>query len=159
MSIRELLIETFVHMPPMQILEGLSSDDAVRVPMAGLHAIASIVGHMEFWQSWFLKRCEGQGVAMPGNAAEGWPAVTADQWLDLLARFESGLAHAVSLGDDRARLDAPVTPAIEFPPLAHYTVRDALMHMAQHNSHHLGQIVTARQILGCWPPPAGSFTW
>jgi uncharacterized damage-inducible protein DinB len=159
MSIRGQLIETLVHMPPMQILDGLSGEQAVRVPFAGLHDIAALVAHMEFWQSWFLERCEGNAVAMATSAADGWPAVTADQWPDLVSRFESGLARAAALGDERDRLNRQVTPAIEFPPLAAYTVREALTHMAQHNSHHLGQIVTARQILGCWPPAAGSFTW
>ena len=32
----------------------------------------------------------------------------------------------------------PVSPPIEFPPLANYTVGDALVHVATHNSHHLG---------------------
>jgi uncharacterized damage-inducible protein DinB len=31
--------------------------------------------------------------------------------------------------------------------------------MAAHNSHHLGQVVLLRQILGAWPPPSGSYTW
>jgi uncharacterized damage-inducible protein DinB len=29
--------------------------------------------------------------------------------------------------------------SIELRPLGNYTVRDALVHVAQHNSHHLGQ--------------------
>jgi uncharacterized damage-inducible protein DinB len=84
-------------------------------------------------------------------SAEGWPA--------LVARFDAGLERAARIGEDEARLARPVTPALEFPPLAHYTVRDALVHIAQHNSHHLGQIITTRQLLKAWPPPAGSWTW
>ena len=51
------------------------------------------------------------------------------------------------------------TPPIEHPPLAGYTVRDAIEHMAAHNSHHLGQVVLLRQMLGACPPPSGSYTW
>ena len=36
---------------------------------------------------------------------------------------------------------------------------DALVHIAQHNSHHLGQVVSARQFLELWPPRAGGWTW
>lgn len=36
---------------------------------------------------------------------------------------------------------------------------DALVHVATHNSHHLGQVVLLRQLHGAWPPPAGSWTW
>jgi hypothetical protein len=31
--------------------------------------------------------------------------------------------------------------------------------MATHTAHHLGQIIVLRQLLGAWPPPAGSWTW
>jgi uncharacterized damage-inducible protein DinB len=52
-----------------------------------------------------------------------------------------------------------VTPAIEFPPLADYTIRDAMVHVGVHTAHHLGQVVVLRQLMGLWPPPAGSWTW
>lgn len=51
--------------------------------------------------------------------------------------------------DDAARRVPGITHSIE----------DALIHVAQHNAHHLGQVVTLRQVLGCWPPPGGSYTW
>jgi uncharacterized damage-inducible protein DinB len=63
------------------------------------------------------------------------------------------------VGDNPDRLDAPIAPAIEYPPLARHTVREALVHVSTHNAHHLGQVITLRQILGTWPPPSGSFTW
>jgi uncharacterized damage-inducible protein DinB len=128
MAIREMLLDTFVHMPPAHALGDLGPDDAVRVPAEGLHSIAALLGHMEYWQAWFLDRIEGQ-------------------------------SHAAALGSDADRLDAPLSPAIEFPPLAHYTVRDALVHLAQHNSHHLGQVIMVRQLLRRWPPPQGAWTW
>lgn len=159
MPLRELLVDTFVHMPPLGALAAIASEDAVRPPAEGLHSVAAILAHMEFWQAWFLDRCEGTAVPMAAAAAAGWPDVSAEGWPALVARFEAGLTRATSLGDDKARLDAPVTPGIEFPPLAHYTVRDALIHVAQHNSHHLGQIITTRQLLARWPPPSGSWTW
>ena len=37
------------------------------------------------------------------------------------------------------------------------TKRDVLV--ATHNAHHLGQVILLRQLLGAWPPPAGSWTW
>ena len=85
--------------------------------------------------------------------------LAADSWALIEKQFIEGLEHAVALGGDEARLHAPISPAIEFPPLASYTIRDALVHMAHHNAHHLGQIVTLRQIMGLWPPPSGGWTW
>ena len=159
MPIRELLLDTIAHKPPLEILEAVAPDEAVRSPAEGLHSIAAILAHMEFWQSWSLGRCEGSAVPIVAHAEMGWPDVAVDGWPALLARFEAGLMRAVALGEDAARLSRRVTPPIEFPPLAHYTIHDALVHIAQHNSHHLGQIITNRQLLRSWPPPSGSFTW
>jgi uncharacterized damage-inducible protein DinB len=61
--------------------------------------------------------------------------------------------------DRQRRFRETDRPPIEHPPLAGYTLRDAIEHMAAHNSHHLGQVVLLRQMLGAWPPPSGSYTW
>jgi uncharacterized damage-inducible protein DinB len=31
--------------------------------------------------------------------------------------------------------------------------------MAQHNSHHTGQVIVLRQMMAIWPPPSGGLTW
>jgi uncharacterized damage-inducible protein DinB len=96
---------------------------------------------------------------MVTSAASGWPAVAPGSWNDVESRFREGLDRAVALGDDTSRLDRPITPAIQFPPIANYTVRDGLVHIATHNAHHLGQVIVLRQMMGLWPPPAGSWTF
>ena len=159
MPIRELVLETYVHLAPLKMLEDLEGADAVRTPLPHMHSVAGLVAHMHFWQQWFLQRCAGEAVPMASRAADGWPTVTSAGWPGLFAKFERGLRAAAALGDDVAALDRPLHPAIEFPPLAGYTRRDALVHLAQHNSHHLGQVVSARQFIGLWPPRAGSWTW
>jgi uncharacterized damage-inducible protein DinB len=156
MGPRELLVDTYVHIPPRHALERLATADAERHPSGAPHSVAEIVAHLAFWQDWFLARCEGDARPMVDHAAAGWPAVAAGHWPEIQARFLGGLERAVALGE---RDDRPVAPAIDFPPLAHYTVRDALTHVAQHNAHHLGQVVLLRQLMGLWPPPAGSWTW
>jgi uncharacterized damage-inducible protein DinB len=160
MSLRELLVETFIYMPPERALEGLSSEMAERHASATVHSIAEIVAHMTFWQEWFIRRLRGESEPMAPSAALGWPAVEPSSWPVLRDRFVRGLDEAAAIGQQgAARLDALVTPAIEYPPLAHLTVRDALVHIATHNAHHMGQVITLRQVLGVWPPPAGSWTW
>jgi uncharacterized damage-inducible protein DinB len=159
MHARELLVQPIAHIAPARAIEGLSVQHAHRRVHGGPHSIAEIVAHMAFWQEWFIDRCIGVHAPIAAKAAAGWPDVTDGSWPDLEQRFVHGLERAVALGEPESRLDAPVAPAIEFPPLSHYTVRDALTHMAQHNAHHLGQVIVLRQVLGTWPPPAGSYTW
>lgn len=157
MHARELLIDTYPHIPPAKALENLTTDEAERRLPGPSHSVAEIVAHMAFWQQWFCRRCEGTAAPMAASAAVGWPVVAAGSWPSIQERFVAGLEHAVTLaGTDPDRI---VTPAIEFPPLAHYSVRDALVHIAQHNAHHLGQIILLRQIMNRWPPPSGSWTW
>ena len=159
MPIRDLVLDTVVHLAPLAIIEDLSAADAILPPAPRMHSVAGLVGHMDFWQRWFLARCRGVATPMAAHAADGWPIVTAADWPALRRRFEEGLLEASALGDDATSLDAPLSPPIEFPPMAGYSRRDALVHIAQHNSHHLGQVVSARQVLELWPPRAGSWTW
>jgi uncharacterized damage-inducible protein DinB len=136
------------------LLDGLSAEDAARRITGVSHSIVEIVAHLVFWQTWFLNRCSGVAAPLPLHAVDGWPAATAADWEPLREQFLSGLRQAVLLPDD-----GRVNPPIEFPPMANYTIASAMTHLAQHNAHHLGQIVTLRQALGAWPPPDGSFTW
>ena len=156
MNARQLLVDIHAHMPPLAALDQLETAEAERRVPGAPHSIAEIVAHMSYWQEWFVRRCEGTADAMPAPAARGWPAVAAGSWPDVHARFTRGLERAAALGEDANR---PLTPPIEFPPLAGYTVHDALVHMAQHNSHHLGQVILLRQMMGQWPPPSGAWTW
>lgn len=158
MDARQLLVETHTHLPPAATLDAVSSADAVR-HVAGLpHSIAEIVAHMAYWQEWFTARCEGRAEAMAASAAMGWPVVTDDDWPALADRFTTGLDRLAEVVSHHEP-DAPIEPAIEFGLLTHYSFRDAWEHVAQHNAHHLGQVVVLRQLLGIWPPPAGSYTW
>jgi uncharacterized damage-inducible protein DinB len=156
---RELLIDTFAYLAPPKTLDGLSGPEAATRVAGANHSIVEIVAHMHFWQSWFLKRCEGVPEPMVASAATGWPAAGAQDWDELRWAFLETLERLAVLGDDSARLALPVTPVLEFPPLAHFTIRDALTHVAGHNAHHLGQVVLLRQLIGRWPPPDGSWTW
>ncbi len=155
---RELLTDTAPYLSARHALDGLTADLAdVRIPGAP-HTIAEIVSHMVFWQEWFAGRCDGTAGPMPASAAAGWIGPASASWDTLHARLLLGLERLVSLAaaaDGQRRLDPPV----EFPPLAHYTVADVVVHVGVHNAHHLGQIVLLRQLLGAWPPPAGSYTW
>lgn len=156
MDARQLLVDTHPHLSPAATLAGLTAQDATR-RVAGLpHTIADIVAHMAFWQDWFRVRCAGTAVPMAAAAADGWPE--ADAWLVVCARFLDGLDALAEVVGQQAP-ETPVSPAIEFPLLAAYSHRDVWEHVAQHNAHHLGQIVVLRQILGVWPPPSGSYTW
>lgn len=157
MNSRELLIDTWSYIAPGRALEGISAEDASRRLPGAPHAIAEIVAHLAYWQEWFALRAQGRGEPMAASASLGWPAGPA-AWPELRSRFEAGLEALAALDRPGVR-EVEVAPPIEFPPLASYTVGDVLVHVAQHNAHHLGQVVLLRQLMGIWPPPSGSWTW
>lgn len=159
MNLRHLLTDTFAFMPPHNILADLSDPEATRRIENSPHSVAEVVAHMKFWQAWFLQRCQGQAEPMAASATLGWPDAPAGSWSTLLEDFLRDLEAAAALSDQQENLAKPIEPAIDFPPLAGYTIGEALMHIACHNAHHFGQIITLRQMAGKWPPPAGSWTW
>jgi DinB family protein len=159
MTARELLLEPLEFRAPEPTLDGLSPDLADRRLEGASHSIAEIVAHLAFWQDWFSRRCGGEDAPMVERAAHGWPAVAPGSWLIVRQQFLGGLAGLVAWADAAGSLETPLAPAIQFPPLAQYSRRDALVHVANHNAHHLGQVILLRQLLGAWPPPAGSWTW
>ena len=157
MNVREFLISPIAYLAPEKALEGLSAAEAERHVTGAPHSVAEIVSHLAFWQDWFYARCVGQAMPMVPSAAAGWPAVPPDSWAAVRSRFVDRLQELAVLAE--GDVTKPVTPPLEFPPLANYTIGEALVHVATHNGHHLGQVILLRQLLGAWPPPAGSWTW
>ena len=156
-NIREFLISPLGYLAPEKVIEGLRAADAERRVTGVAHSVSDIVAHLSFWQDWFHARCTGDPQPMVSSAAAGWPTVAAGGWPDVRSRCLDRLHQLRTLADrDVSRARAP---PIEFPPLAAYTIGDALIHVATHNAHHLGQVILLRQQLGAWPPPSGSWTW
>jgi uncharacterized damage-inducible protein DinB len=156
-NFRELLTSPVIYLAPEKAIDGLSSADAERRIDGMSHSVAEIAAHLTFWQDWFYSRCVGSAQPMVSSAAAGWPPVAPGSWRVVRSRFLDRLNALASLGD--GDVTRPLTPAIEFPPLANFTLADALIHVATHNAHHLGQVIVLRQLLGAWPPPSGSWTW
>jgi uncharacterized damage-inducible protein DinB len=159
MHLHAILRGAHAYLAPAAVLADLGAEHASRRSGDSPHSIAEIVAHMAFWQDWFLNRCDGVATPAPRHADLGWPAVNTVRWEVILQRFEAGFARALLLADDQQRTSAAIAPPLEFDHLASYTVSDALIHLALHNAHHLGQVIVLRQQLGAWPPTAGSWTW
>lgn len=156
--ISSLLEGGYAFLPPAALLEDLTAEHAHAKPSGLPHSIAEIVAHMAFWQEWF-NRCASQGYAgLPEHAADGWPG--ADSWPEACERYLAAVREAKRLAESDSPLHDPLLPAgAENPFLAQETKGSGLIHAAMHSGHHLGQIVTIRQLLGVWPPRAGSLTW
>ena len=145
---------------PAAVLDGLTDDQARTRPHNLPHSIADIVAHMCYWQEWF-NACAVRGFrGIPRHAADGWPADAAVAWDDLRARYLGSIEEAKRIAAESGSLAEPLLPPdANIQVLARESRGSGILHTAVHSSHHLGQIITMRQLMGLWPPPAGSMTW
>ena len=130
-------------------LEGLSAQDAGRVPPGLPHSVLHILAHVQLWQAHLLSGARGENPPDVAHAQDGWP--NTPDWDALQAEFWRDLAALQTLARDPG-----------FTRSSDHTGRPwslRLLHFAGHNVHHLGQIITVRQALGLWPPPGGGDTW
>ena len=94
------------------------------------------------------------------HAADGWPAVSADGWVTLRTRYLAAIEAATQIVAGLDTLDESLLPpGVPIPFLSRESRGSGILHATVHSGHHLGQIVTMRQLMGAWPPPAGSMTW
>jgi len=160
-ALQELLRGKGAHVDPVSCVEGLSLQVATAKIAGYPHAIAQIVGHMNYWMEYELKRMAGERPAYPEHAIESWPAdgsYDEGKWKAEAARFASLLEKFGDLAKwDDGRLDRPVEKMHTSEGEA--TVREVLWQMMAHNSYHVGQVAMLRRCLGAWPVRGGGDTW
>lgn len=149
-----------VFLEPAAVLDGITAEHALRKPHGLPHSIAELVAHACYWQDWF-NACAVTGfTGIPEHAADGWPAVSADCWNALRSRYLASIEEAKRIATTSDLLgESLLPPGIQIPVLSKESRGSGILHAAVHNGHHLGQIITMRQLMGLWPPAAGSMTW
>jgi len=145
------------HVAPAVALEELTAAQAKRRPSKKLATVWDELAHMVFWQELTLEIVHGGQPQAPEHAAGGWPAIPTGRgatkgWGALKGRFLAGVAEleeAARTRDLEARVGGD----------AKSTLGELLIMIANHNSYHLGQIVSLRRLIDAWPPPSGGATW
>jgi uncharacterized damage-inducible protein DinB len=142
------------------VLDGLTAEQALAKPHGLPHSIAEIVAHMCFWQEWF-NGCAATGFGgIAKHAVDGWPPVSADGWDMLRTRYFASIEEAKRIVSTSDALGEPLLPqGVQIAVLAKESLGSGILHAALHSGHHLGQIITMRQLMGLWPPAAGPMTW
>jgi uncharacterized damage-inducible protein DinB len=158
--LRSALDAEGVHLGPEAVLDGLTVEQAHAKPHGLPHSIAEVVAHICFWQEWFNGCAIAGFTGIPEHSVDGWPAVTADGWNVLRPRFLRSLEEAQRIAAESDSLGDPLLPAgVHIPSLAMESRGSGILHAAMHSSHHMGQVITIRQLMGLWPPPGGTITW
>lgn len=145
---------------PEVALSGLTPEQAIAKPAGAPHSIAEIVGHICYWQNCFNQIAIHGFSGLPQHAEEGWPPCPAAEWPALRDRFLAVVRESQEIAATSPNLDLKLLPeGVEIPFLDRDSRGSGVLHGAIHSAHHLGQIVLLRQIMGLWPPAAGSMTW
>jgi uncharacterized damage-inducible protein DinB len=138
------------HHNSLSALRGLSAKDARTKPSPEARSVWELLYHIVFWHNIVLEVAQGAEVDWKTLQGRDWPdadKMNVDSEWDVLCR---AFALAIDQAQDLLE-NLPLTKPT--PGWTDGTVAKALVVLAQHNSYHLGQIVTTRRLLGKWPPP------
>ncbi|HEY6551984.1 MAG TPA: DinB family protein [Vicinamibacteria bacterium] len=160
----ELVFGKGAHTDALACLDGFSWALAGQRPAGAPYSVYELVWHMTFWMENELERIDGRTPAYPEHASEGWPgdpSPDASAWGLAGERFKASLRRledfAKATPEVRQRAVTVTSQAGHANQGA--TVEDVVWQTIVHNSHHLGQVVMVRRLLGAWPPPGGGDTW
>jgi uncharacterized damage-inducible protein DinB len=148
-DVADLLRGGSAHLTWERALEGLSPAQRAASPRRGLHTIWELVEHVRIAQEDILRYALEPGWKSPEWPAGYWPSVkepTPKRWKASLAAFRRDLEAVVTMVLDPK---VELTAVIPHGEGGHTYLREALL-VADHNAHHLGQVVVARRLLGDW---------
>jgi len=123
-------------------LKDISPDQAASHPIENVHSIWELLLHMDAWQVFALRMCEGNPTPMLKGDAD-WPPVTDVSDAAWITAKEAFADHARQLNDcfgawDDAKLREAI-PGGEFP-------FKVLLHgVVHHNIYHAGQIALLKK--------------
>ncbi len=147
-SMKQAMIAFHIHANPEKILKGLTPETAQKKVGENIHTIWDLIHHLTFWQEITLDAVDEKDVDWSRSKTENWPSPDAElnqSILDaIISRFLKGIDE-FSLRAEEVDFDSTM------PAWPQGTKVWALQMIAQHNSYHLGQIVTLRQMQNDWP--------
>jgi uncharacterized damage-inducible protein DinB len=129
----------------LEVLAGVSADQAAARPIAGAHCIWEVTLHLAGTYRLLLSRLRGDGAPLlPQDDWPPLPAVTPENWsytVESLRQLNLDLRRAVRAFAPE-RLDAPL---VADPP---YTAYTQFIGVTQHDLYHAGQIALLKRALG-----------
>jgi hypothetical protein len=128
----------------LELLEGVTAEQAAAHPIAGAHSIWELVLHLSSDYPLVLRRLGGDGRQMTEH--ESWPAVpepSAENWresIKVLKHLNDDLRQAVR-SFPRERLDELLVSVVP------YTAYTQFIGVTQHSAYHAGQIALLKKAL------------
>jgi uncharacterized damage-inducible protein DinB len=159
----ELLSGKGAHASPVTAVQGIPAELAARKVEGCPHSICQMVGHMNFWMDYEIRRIRQEDPPYPKHAADSWPSDSSPaneaEWKQVAARFAALIEDLSALArSDPAFLSRKVKATHAVHNQQSSSVLAVLWQTAVHNSYHIGQIVLFRRLLNHWSAQDGD-TW
>lgn len=153
-QLRELLARQFdwedAHVGYARAFADFPPDLRGAIPAGAAHSGWELLEHLRLAQADILDFCVNPHYTELAWPEDYWPASVAPaddaEWEASIARFGSDLGAL-----KRLALDGSVDLFAAIPHGEGQTYVRELLLAVDHNAYHLGQFVTLRQVLGCWP--------
>ena len=129
----------------LQLLDGVTSDQAAAHPIPGAHSIWELVLHLGSTYDVVLRRMRGEEAQL--TPEEDWPsvpAISAANWeaaVERLRKLNREVRETVS-SFDPAKLDRALVGVVT------YTAYTQLIGLTQHDTYHGGQIALLKRAMG-----------
>jgi uncharacterized damage-inducible protein DinB len=127
----------------IEILEGITAQQAAAQPLGAVHSIWEIVLHIAAWEGAGARRLRGDRAQL--SSEEDWPVVTAssqEAWQQTMKALKQGneeLRSAISRLDE-SRLNQPILEGMS-------SVYQTLHGIVQHDLYHAGQIAILKKMI------------
>jgi uncharacterized damage-inducible protein DinB len=140
----------WTHINPKKALAGLTPTIAKIKPTNNAHSCWELLHHIVVWQDAINSHIQGESIDWNEiEETDNWPTMEvmkdASNFDNLLNRFSSGIEKAIVLLNS-ADFSQTSTGMPELSIIKLFLV------LLQHNSYHIGQIITIRKCIGDWPP-------
>jgi len=126
----------------LEILSGVTAEQASAKPIAGTHSIWELVQHIMAWENVLRFRLEGHTVTAPPEG--DFPPVEGKDeaaWAETLSRMND--SHALLISKVEGMQDS----ALEEKVADKYTIRFLLDGTIRHHVYHAGQIALLKKAL------------
>ena len=163
-TFRELLHGKNAHVDPIASLADIPAGVAGKTVDGYPHSVWQIVGHMNYWMDYELRRIAGERPAYPEHAIQSWPFSVSpsseEEWRNERDRLAALIDKLSALSETPPEaLSTTVDSTNEAPEAKGYSLEALLWQTLVHNSYHAGQIALLLRCLGPWPPKTGGDSW
>ena len=132
----------------LELLDGVTAEQARAHPIAGAHSIWELVLHLAAWKNEVRHRLSGEPAGEPEDG--DWPTVQnvgAKGWKEAREKLELAHRLLVSAVKDfpEQNLYVPINDARELVPGAGTSYYELLHGIVQHDVYHAGQIAVLKK--------------